>query len=242
MSELLEKKLKEPRTQILITDIPRNKFDSKWPEELEKELFEKEFTGLKRKLQYYTPLAFLSRIVIIFDDEAAARTVFEYLKRRLAEISCKIYLAESLLKKPRAKSVDDRQDNGDELRESREQRKPVLSINTDPANTGVSSSSLSLGSPSLSPDRNSLDSPTLLKFDSQSKAHYYKEPLPRPARGGSQTSFSSATDMPRYLYRPEPSPMTVTTTSSDGGKASSTDSDLRIPPPSPSITLNEFPH
>ncbi|QLL30926.1 hypothetical protein HG536_0A07410 [Torulaspora globosa] len=237
MPEQLEKKFKEARTQILITDIPKIKFDSKWPEDLEKELFEREFVDLKRKLQYYTPLAFLNRIVIIFDDEAAAETVYEYLKDRLRNFSYRIYLAESLLAKPRAKSMDDAEESDSPGGESQNHCKPVLSINTY-RSTGASSLSLSLGSPSLSPEKNSLDSPTLLKFDSQSKAHYYQEPLPRSDRGSSLTSFSSCTDVPKYLYKPEPSPMTTT---SSGGLASSISSDDKIPPPSPSITLKEFP-
>lgn len=238
MPEQVEKKFNEPRNQILITDIPKVKFDSKWPEDLEKELFEREFVGLKRKLQYYTPLAFLNRIVIIFDDEAAARTVYEYLQEHLKKSPYRIYLAESLLARPRAKSLDDVEESGSPDGEYQSHRKPVLSINTYPCNTGVSSSSLSLGSPSLSPERSNLDSPTLLKFDSKSRAHYYQEPLPKSDRGSSLKSFSSATDMPRYLYKPEPSPMTAT--SSEGDLASSISSD-KIPPPSPSITLNEFP-
>ncbi|QLQ81469.1 hypothetical protein HG537_0F02300 [Torulaspora globosa] len=240
MSDQLEKKFREPRTQILITDIPKIRFDSKWPEDLEKELFEREFVGLKRSLQYYTPLAFLNRIVIIFDDEKAARTVYEYLKDHLRKFSYRIYLAESLLARPRAKSMDDAGESDNAEGEYQGQRKPVLSINTYPCNTGVSSSSLSLGSPSLSPERNSLDSPTLLKFDSKSKAHYYQEPLPKSDRGSSLKGFSSSTDMPRYLYKPEPSPMTISS-SSDGALASTVSSDDKIPPPSPSITLNEFP-
>lgn len=239
MSEQEEKKVREPRTQILITDIPKKQFDSKWPETLEKELFEGEFAGLKQKLQYYTPLAFLNRIVIIFDDEPAAKNVYAHLKHRLQNLPYKIYLAESLLVKPRAKSVDDLNESDGAGANARVDGKPVLSINTDPSNTGIKSSSLSLGSPSLSPERNPLESPTLLKFDRQSKAHYYKEPLPRFHRASSQSSLSSSTDMVTYLYKPEPSLATVTS-SSDA--ASSTDSELRIPPPSPSITLNEFTH
>lgn len=220
MSEM-DTKLKEPRTQILITDIPKKQLESKWPVELERQLFEQKFPELKRKLQYYTPLAFLNRIVLIFEDEVAAVKVYDYLKESLLGNghSFRIYLTESLLARPRAKSVD-------QVRESSEQiggkDKPVLSIDTDTSKTGVNSSSLSLGSPSLSPDRNNLDSPTLLKFDNESKLHYYQEPLPGMHKTRSPPRFSPT--------------LKINTT------ASGSSGDLNRPPPSPSITINGFPH
>ena len=60
---------KQMRTQILITDIPSGKFTSKWPTQLEKTLFKEQFPNLQSHLQYYTPLPFLNRIIIIFDNE-----------------------------------------------------------------------------------------------------------------------------------------------------------------------------
>lgn len=236
---------KQPKTQILITDIPKNSFDSKWPTELEKQLFEVKFPNLKSKLQYYTPLAFLNRIVIIFDDEATAIEVYEYLKTFLKETGkdVKLYLAESLLAKSRSKSVDDAE-SGSPLNlsssENVENEKPILSIDTNPSNTGVNSSSLSLGSPSLSPDRNGLESPTLLKFENQSKLHYYKEPLPRFAKSKSQTSLRS-NDNTTYLFKPGTQSAVGSsslTPSSSNNLMEGTD----FPPSSPSITLDEFTH
>lgn len=237
---VVDKKLKEPRTQILITDIPKNIFDSKWPDDLKKQLFELKFPELKKKLQYYTPLAFLNRIVIIFDDETTTMRIYDFLKQSFKDTGrdFKIYLAESLLMKPRSKSADDLGESGSSSEELNDEKKPILSIDTNPSNTGVNSSSLSLGSPSLSPERSTLESPTLLKFDSQSKLHYYKEPLPKFTKSNSQSSISS-TDFTKYLFKPEPSPIT---NPSSSGLTPTPSSDLSMPPPSPSITLNEFTH
>lgn len=221
MSGIIDTNSKDSRTQILITDIPRDQFESKWPVELESELFDREFPELKRKLQYYTPLAFLNRIVIIFDDEPATVKVYNYLKDSLLAKghSVKVYITESLLTRPRARSVDDAEGSSEE---EGGKRKPVLSIQTDPSKTGISSTSMALGSPSLSPERNTLDSPTLLKFGNESKAHYYQEPLPRVNRPRSPAQYS---------------PTLAINTSATGAK-----NGLDRPPPSPSITINEFSH
>lgn len=223
MSTQAHTKVKEPRTQILITDISKRQFESKWPVELKTELFERKFPELKRKLQYYSPLAFLNRIVIIFDDEPAAVRVYEYLRDSVLknDQSCRVYLAESLLARPRAKSADDSQELSEQ---EAEKRKPVLSIDTEPSHTGVNASSLTLGSPSLSPERGTLDSPTLLKFDNESKPHYYQEPLPNLDKSRSSSQI--------------PSSLRISTTNS----SHSSRTDLNRPPPSPSITINEFYH
>ena len=257
------------RTQILITGIPRDKFLSKWPESLRKTVFEEKFPDLAPKMQYFTPLPFLNRIVIIMTDEESTLQVYNFLKSliekengRLLTVDkgIKLFMMESLLPL-RSASLDDVGrivatptttqfliNNGisinvtshDDLNEggsissdnnnntststnnsdfdtesqksddkvvlvtgsesasmgslglsidstptsrSRSNRsdklKPILSLDTNPFRTGITRDSLTLGSPSLSPDRSSIESPTLLKFSRESKPYLYKEPLPR---------------------------------------------------------------
>lgn len=144
-----------PRTQVLITNVSKQLFDQGWPRDLDRELFDHKFPGLRCQLSYYTPLGFLSRIVIIFKDEQSALKVFHYLKGRLTGEQ-KVYLSESLLAKPASHSDGEA-----------EQVRPQLRLRT----------SSDASSPSLSPDR--AESPTLLKFDNQSKLHLYQEPLPK---------------------------------------------------------------
>lgn len=230
------------KTQILITDIPSECFKQKWPEQLEKELFEDKFPEFKAQLFYYTPLSFLNRIIIILSDEATTLKVFNYVHSLVQDQGRKVkmYLTESLLSKPRSKSTDDVSNLPEQKSQDQESRndKPILSIDTNPLSTGVNSSSLSIGSPSLSPDRTCLESPTLLKFDNQSKLHYYKEPLPKLNRRESLNT-STSTDDTKYLFKPKQSSasMTILTNLTPSSTKS-----FDIPPPSPSITLNEFHH
>ncbi|AQZ15061.1 RCN2 (YOR220W) [Zygosaccharomyces parabailii] len=144
-----------PKTQVLITNVSKELFEQGWPRDLDRELFEQKFPSLKPQLCYYTPLGFLSRIVIIFKDEQSALQVFQYLQGRVTDQQ-KVYLSESLLAKPPSHS------DGEV-----EQTRPQLSLNT----------SSDVASPTLSPERT--DSPTLLKFDNQSELHPYQEPLPK---------------------------------------------------------------
>ncbi|QLG74018.1 hypothetical protein HG535_0F05300 [Zygotorulaspora mrakii] len=256
-----------PKTQILITDIPTAYFKEKWPDQLEKELFVKLFPQFSSNLLYYSPLAFLNRIVIIMDNEETTIQMYNSLKNLLAsqKRTAKLYLTESLLTKPKSRSSDDltlmskrspeRQNTNTttdtHLEQPESQRlqtpsqqlsqasKPILSIDTDPSSTGISTYSLSIGSPSLSPDRTSLESPTMLKFDSQSKLHYYKEPLPKLNKRVSQSTFdSSPADTTTYLFKPRNTGDLASASSTD--MVSSSSSRIDIPPPSPSITLNEF--
>lgn len=187
------------KTQILITDIPKDKFTTKWPSTLENELFEVKFPNFKAKLQYFTPLGFLSRIVIILDDEETTNVIYDYLKTQkdiINDSSIKLFATETLIK-TRSKSssvVDNLSSQFDP------KSKPILSLDTNPSHTGVDSNSLLLGSPTLSPDKTCLESPTLLKFsDEDSKLHYYKEPLPKSnstlsLNGNSQEGLDNTSD------------------------------------------------
>ncbi|EDO16338.1 hypothetical protein Kpol_1059p28 [Vanderwaltozyma polyspora DSM 70294] len=166
------------KTQILITDVPKERFSSSWPQNLEKILFEEKFPHLKPKVQYYTPLAFLNRIVIILDDEKTTLDIYNYLKEHenIKNSPMKLFITENLLK-PRSKSSSNAND-GVGL-DSDKELQPILSLDTNPLHTGIESSSLSLGSSALSPD-SGLDSPTLLKIsdETDSKPYMYREPLP----------------------------------------------------------------
>ena len=260
------------RTQILITGIPRDKFQSKWPESIKKTVFEEKFPELSPKMQYFTPLPFLNRIVIIMTDEESTLQVYNFLKSLIAKENgrlltvdkgIKLFMMESLLPL-RSASLDDvgrivatptttqflinngisinvtshddsneggsissgNDNNSNSSRssissinfdtESRksddkvvlvtgsesasmgslglsidstpngrsrsngsDKLKPILSLDTNPFRTGITRDSLTLGSPSLSPDRSSIEAPTLLKFSRESKPYLYKEPLPR---------------------------------------------------------------
>lgn len=211
------------KTQILITDIPKDKFSEKWPTTLENEIFRDHFPNLRLKLQYFTPLQFLNRIVIIMLDQDSTEQIYQFLKDKVISKPMKIFMTESLLgnQQPRANSCDDaiksniefndstnpfrvagndspetvaetfantnldtttsplasRSNSNSSIKVSR--NKPILSLDTNPLKTGISSSSLSFGSASLSPDRASIDSPTLLRVSKNDKLHYYQEPLPK---------------------------------------------------------------
>ncbi|QHS76314.1 Rcn2p [Saccharomyces paradoxus] len=261
---------KQMRTQILITDIPSGKFASKWPTQLEKTLFKEQFPNLQSRLQYYTPLPFLNRIIIIFDNEDDTLQVFKFLQQLLAKENggpMKLFVTESLLNNqhPRSRSTDDAislQDNSSPLLEDH-RSKPLLSINTDPGVTGIDSSSLNKGGSSLSPDKSSLESPTLLKLSMDSKPFSYQEPLPKLSRSSSSTSNlslngSSQTSLPsqlenkdkptsdtKCLFASKPLRLTIDT-STRSSAASGTENDVNVtasnPPKSPSITVNEFFH
>ncbi|CCE63805.1 hypothetical protein TPHA_0F03240 [Tetrapisispora phaffii CBS 4417] len=186
------------KSQILITDIPKATFSSDWSAKLKSSIFEEHFPEAVRNLQYYTPLQFLNRIVIILDDETVATKIYEYLRteKLILNLNAKLYLTENLTK-PRSKSSsqvgldmplsDDflnlRVDPNSSAKQPGEDgafAKPLLSIDTDPSHTGISTASLQVGSPSLSPDKSCIGSPTLLKFsDDDQKLHSYQEPLPK---------------------------------------------------------------
>ncbi|CAI2027834.1 hypothetical protein SEUBUCD646_0H02560 [Saccharomyces eubayanus] len=261
---------KQMRTQILITDIPREKFDSKWPTQLEKTLFTEQFPKLQSNLQYYTPLPFLNRIVIIFDNEDDTLKVFEFLQGLLAKESggtIKLFVTESLLnnQRPRSRSSDDAAvflgDSSPVL--EGHHSKPLLSINTDPGVTGVDTSSLSKGGSSLSPDKSSLESPTFLRLSTDSKPFSYQEPLPKLSRSSSSTSNlslngSSQTSLPsqlenkdkptsdtKYLFASKPLGLTIDTSGTSNTTSQSENGaggSASNPPKSPSITVNEFFH
>ncbi|EJS41654.1 YOR220W [Saccharomyces arboricola H-6] len=262
---------KQMRTQILITDIPTDKFTSKWPTHLEKTLFKEQFPNLQSHLQYYTPLPFLNRIIIIFDNEDDTLHVFEFLQELLAKEnggSMKLFVTESLLNNqhPRSRSTDDAaalQGNNSSPLVEEHHSKPLLSINTDPGVTGMDGSSLNRGGSSLSPDKSSFESPTLLKLSTDSKPFSYQEPLPKLSRSSSSTSNfslngSSLTSLPsqpenkdkstsdtKCLFVSKPMGLTIDTSATNNtalhieNDANGTSSN---PPKSPSITVNEFFH
>ncbi|KAH3902276.1 uncharacterized protein SCODWIG_01102 [Saccharomycodes ludwigii] len=153
----------KPKQQILITDIPKEQFNNDWPSALKKELFEKKFPELLPDLLYYTPLPFLSRLIIIFNKESCARRVYDYITGKDNGIKIvpgvNIYLVESLLqKKHRSKSFTGSINQ-------------LPSVITTDLQQEISST--------LSPNsiNNVNTSPTVLKYDN--KVRYYQEPLPK---------------------------------------------------------------
>ncbi|SMN20230.1 similar to Saccharomyces cerevisiae YOR220W RCN2 Protein of unknown function [Maudiozyma saulgeensis] len=246
-------RMSQPKTQILITGIPKTRFTKKWPESLQSQLFEKDFPDYKAKLSYFTPLPFLSRIVIILDDETSAKNVYDYLLPIITKEGddMKIFLTESLLL-PRSRSFDDTENVSHIRRKSSvtesllDSGKPILSLDTDPTITGVNATSLSIGSPSLSPDTANVGSPTLLKFSNDSKPYYYKEPLPQfssqtnitsisdnslsPSSSMAQTTSDSTEDKKSSFLKIDTSSTSVTSQRNDGLST----------PKSPSITINQF--
>lgn len=247
------RRMSQAKTQILITGVPKTRFAAKWPEDVEKQLFTTQFPQYKSKLSYYSPLAFLNRIVIILDDEESAKEIFDFLQPVILKEGddMRIFLTESLLL-PRSRSVDDTADVTPMRKSSITETlhdcgKPILSLDTNPTNTGINASSLSIGSPSLSPQRNNAGSPTLLKFSDDSKPCYYKEPLPQSA---SQTNLTTVSDnsispissnvsqiTPDSAKKGKPAFLRVNTFSTgipgDKGNADGT-------PRSPSITVDHF--
>ncbi|CCF59216.1 hypothetical protein KAFR_0G01820 [Kazachstania africana CBS 2517] len=240
--------MSQAKIQILITDLSKDSFASKLPSAIEKKIFAEKFPELSEKLTYFTPLPFLNRIIIILKDEESASKIFKFLEDFIPTVdpNIKLYLTESLLvnSRPRAKS-DDPFSRGNQAVPS---SKPFLSLNTNPFNTGIASESLAVGSPSLSPDRSSLESPTLLKFSDNSKPYYYKEPLPKVPNDDEETGLPiDANDS----FTP------ITSTTSTWSRLDTGDKrkNLRLdtdtnknetrddsPPKSPSITINHFTH
>lgn len=270
----------QTKTQILITDIPKEKFTQKWPNTIETLLFKTKFPELKSKLQYFTPLPFLQRIIIILDDPQSAMKLFEFLRDGdYIQKPLKLFLTESLLSgSSRSRSFDDSASNdsipfdrttnpfldlnkhtiSNDLQDGSSQdnsTRPILSLETNPLKTGISSGSLAVGSPSLSPDNGTLESPTLLKFNKDDKPHYYREPLPRT------TSNSSLTKSENYKHdngnnnnnNKDGTPFNTFTRDEDKISKSDEEFNLNIerhstsvstatPPKSPSITINSvFP-
>ncbi|CCK68002.1 Rcn2p KNAG_0A03140 [Huiozyma naganishii CBS 8797] len=200
------------KTQILITSVPKTLFSEGMPKRLESRLFEDVFPQLRAKVEYFTPLPFLNRVVIILADESATREVYDYLRAHADELvpgPIKLFMTESLLAS-RSRSFDDR--DGSRTSEdaaaaaataalasndpAQQGRPPILSLDTNPKRTGVQMSSLSAGSPSLSPDRSSVESPTLLKFNRDEEPHYYQEPRPGKA-GDSRESLTPTESLGR---------------------------------------------
>ena len=69
--------------------------------------------------------------------------------------------------------------NGRSRSNGSDKLKPILSLDTNPFRTGITRDSLTLGSPSLSPDRSSIESANVAEVLEESKPYLYKEPLPR---------------------------------------------------------------
>lgn len=206
------------KTQILITDVSPQEFSRGWPQELESLLFEREFPQFKKNCEYYTPLAFLHRIVIIFDQEAATLQVHNYLAKTLASKPVKVYLTESLITKSRARSFDEADFNADVAGATH--TKPKLSLDTCES---------TVNAPSLSPVRSDPHSPTAIKSLEDGKIHFYQEPLPKL---DSPTYSGSPPGETKLLYKPR-----LSLDTKHINQATPTLST----PISPSITLNEFP-
>ncbi|SCV05772.1 LANO_0H14840g1_1 [Lachancea nothofagi CBS 11611] len=206
------------KTQILITDIPHQEFDNGWPQTLQKQLFDEKFPHLKKHCQYYTPLAFLHRVVIIFDQEDATLAVHSFLVQDLASKPVKVYLTESLLSRSRSKSEDSTK-NSEDI-EFHTFKRPQLSLDTQ-GSQGISVA--------LSPERADTHSPTAMKFPNDGKVHYYQEPLPKPESPEKQDTTPGST---KLLYQPH-----LTLNTAYTGHSSDSISSV---PVSPSITLDEF--
>ncbi|SCV13859.1 related to Regulator of calcineurin 2 [Nakaseomyces glabratus] len=214
------------KTQVLITDVPKNKFDSKWPDTLEKKLFKEKYPQYRKHLQYFTPLPFLDRVIIILDDEAATMEIYEYLQKEEPSLLSNRFRSRSMGESSPEDS--NAASNGSADGNSAIGDKPILSLDTNPVSTGINVQSLAMGSPSLSPDRRtSLESPTLLKFANDEKAHLYREPLPTKSDSSKESSPGTT-----ELHKSQK--LTVSTDAVNK-MASNTP-----PPLSPSITVDEF--
>lgn len=153
------------KTQILITDIGKDKFENSWADDLRKMLFEREFLTIRP--EYFTPLPFLNRIVIIFRNEDDALKIYEYLQKYLLGTKVKLCLTESLIGKTRSASADlCEYDNNDDTTRH-------MTVDTSIDN---SKSESICNSSSLSPDLPI--SVTKLKFPDDPHVRYYKEPAP----------------------------------------------------------------
>lgn len=173
------------KTQILITDIPRDAFTSNWPNELRSKLFSIKFPQYFKLLNYFTPLAFMNRIILILDTEYAANDIYNFLQNEKTNKndkylnSSKLFLTESLITKPRSNSTPTLSNTTTTTTSTNKQEEtPVLSIDTNPHSTGINKNSLERGSISLSPDSSSLMSPTLLSMEGNDTKRYYMEPKP----------------------------------------------------------------
>lgn len=267
----------QTKTQILITDIPKEKFTQKWPQTIETLLFKTKFPELKSKLQYFTPLPFLQRIIIILDDPHSATKIFEFLRDGdYVQKPLKLFLTESLLGgSSRSRSFDDSANNNsipfdrttnpfldlnkhmtsNDSQDGSSQdtsTRPILSLETNPLKTGITTGSLAVGSPSLSPDNGTLESPTLLKFNKDDKPHYYREPLPRASSSSSLDKHNNNNSNNNNTNK-DGTPLNTVTRDED--KITKSDEELNLnierkstsvstatPPKSPSITINSvFP-
>ncbi|AAS51331.1 ACR105Wp [Eremothecium gossypii ATCC 10895] len=207
------------RTQILITDVPKARFDEQWPQLLRREMA---ISFPDVEPEYFTPLSFLNRVVIIFRGEEDTARVYEWLRERCAREHYKVYLSEPLVGKPRGRSLTAVSPQAGDGAEEAEVERPLLQIDTASA-ADSAAGGLFPPSPSLSPDKQI--SPTKIKFPDDPKVHYYMEPAPErhtpvPERGTGVPSDPSGT---QFLYR---------------GRSLSPRDNM---PLSPSITLNRFP-
>lgn len=171
------------RTQILITDVADEKFSHGWPQELEKELFERTYPNIVP--DFYSPLPFLHRIVIILHTDEEAEIIHDYLKKYLEEDlnkqNYKIYRTESLISRPRARSMND---VGADLGED---GRPVLKIDTSASGSSTSvrdilQESIATHSTLSSPDQPI--SPTRLRLQDGQKEYFYMEPPPSKVKSG----------------------------------------------------------
>ena len=149
------------KTQVLVTDLDTERFTLGWPRELEQKLFKEQFPEVSP--EYYTPLPFLHRIIIILRSDIDANKVYEFLQRQVKEdasmMKCKVFLTESLISKPRSRSFDDkaaaacaalaqrRSASSFDLKSvgagssSGSAAKPVLKVNTSCSSSDLASSS-----------------------------------------------------------------------------------------------------
>lgn len=169
------------KTQILITDIENEKFAEGWPQTLESVLFKEQFPEIEP--EFFSPLPFLHRIVIILRTDVEAGQVYGFLKGYLlankTSHGCKVYLTESLISRPRARSFNDVKSDGTG------DTKPVLRIDTSsysvPAVPLCRPRRGSISSPSsLSPDQPI--SPTRVRLQDDQEEYFYMEPAPSKSK------------------------------------------------------------
>lgn len=252
------------KTQILVTNLDSEKFNEGWPRSLEETLFQKQFPHITP--EYYSPLPFLHRIVIILSSEDEAVRVFQFVQNYVREVlgltDCKVYLTESLISKPRSKSVDDKdvnstaaaaaaasaavktqsqsqsqsQTTSDSTESSNHSgKKPVLKVNTSYSSSSVTQSedkNNTISSPSSLSPEQPL-SPTKVKLRDDQEEYFYMEPAPQPAHEPTIASANSNIKIDTPVQTED-----LRNKSLQAGTAA--DSDSAIHPRSPSITITSM--
>ncbi|CDO93597.1 unnamed protein product [Kluyveromyces dobzhanskii CBS 2104] len=212
------------KTQILVTDLENEIFSEGWPRLLEETLFQKQFPDIVP--EYYSPLPSLHRIVIIVRSEEEAVRVYRFLQTFVGENSklatCKVYLTESLISKPRSRSFDDKNEKnavnealfavsgGENCTESSDEavnlagtqspsilsdgKKPVLKVDTACSSplSGQHREGNTFISSPSSLSPNQPLSPTRVKLRDDQEEYFYMEPAPASAPTDSPDNIAAS--------------------------------------------------